>query len=78
MGKEIITLGDIQLEKNIFHQHKIPISVDDVNINKIIVPNNVSFSKNVFKCFIRYRYNERVVFLCVMVPKISGYINKKT
>ena len=36
MGKEIM-FGDIEIEKHRFHQHKNPISVNDVNIDKMVV-----------------------------------------
>ena len=39
MGKEIITFGDTEVEKHKFHQHKSPILIGDLNINKIIVSN---------------------------------------
>ena len=33
MSKEIITFGDIEVEKDKFHQHKNPISIYDLNID---------------------------------------------
>ena len=32
-----MTFGDIEVEKHKFQQHKNPISIHDVNINKIVV-----------------------------------------
>ena len=48
----------------------------DVNIHRTVVVNKVSFGKKSFKCFIGYEDNEKVVPLCVMFPKISGYRKK--
>ena len=42
MGKEIITL---EVEKHKFHQHKSPISIYDVNIDRIVVSKKVSYAK---------------------------------
>ena len=32
MGKEIITFGDIEVEKQKFHKHKNPVLIYDVDI----------------------------------------------
>ena len=37
MGKEILTLGDIEIEKNKFYRHKNPASLRDVDIEKDFV-----------------------------------------
>ena len=47
MGKEIITSGDSEFEKHIFHQHKSPIPIYDVKIDRIVVSNKVPFGKKV-------------------------------
>ena len=38
-----------------FHQHKEPISIKNIDINKTVVSNKVSFDKKRFKCFICYK-----------------------
>ena len=45
MGKEIVTFGDIEVEEQKFHQHKSPISIYVVNIDRIVVSNKVPCSK---------------------------------
>ena len=45
MGKEIITFGNIKVEKHKFLQHKIPYSIWDVDIDKIAVSTKVLFGK---------------------------------
>ena len=55
MEKKIIKFGDIEIEKKKFHQYKSPLSINNIDINKIIVSNKVSFGKNSFKCFIDYK-----------------------
>ena len=44
MEKTIIKYGNIEIKKQKFHQHK-----KDIDINKIVVSNNVSFGKKGFK-----------------------------
>ena len=47
-----IKFGDIEIQKKKYHQHKELISIKNLDINKIVVSNKVSFSKKGFKCFI--------------------------
>ena len=37
MGKEILTFGDIEIDKNEFHRNETPIFSKDVNIEKVLV-----------------------------------------
>ena len=37
--KKIIKFVDIEIQKQKFHQHKAPISIRNINFNKIVVPN---------------------------------------
>ena len=55
MEKIIAKFGDIEIEKQKFHQHKRPVSIKNIDINKIVVSNNVCFGKKGFKCFIGYK-----------------------
>ena len=45
MENTIIKFGDIEIEKQKFHQHKGPISIKNIDINKIVMSNEVSFGK---------------------------------
>ena len=42
------------IQKQKFSQHKEPISIKKIGINKIVVSNKVYFGKQVFKYFIGY------------------------
>ena len=54
MEKAIIKFGDIEIEKQKFHQFKRLFSYTD--IDKIVVSNKASFCKKKgFKCFIVYQ-----------------------
>ena len=55
MEKIIIKFGDIEINKQKFNQHKRPISINSIDINKKIVSNKVSFGKKGFKFFIGYK-----------------------
>ena len=70
--EKIIKFGDIEIQKQIFHQHKEPISIKNIDINKIVVSNKVSFGKEAFKYFIGYKDAKKVRPLCIFLPKMSA------
>ena len=45
MGKEILTFGNTEMEKNKFYHHKTPIFWGGVDIEKVLVSNKISFGK---------------------------------
>ena len=53
MGKEILMSGDLQIGKKNFYHHKSPISLKDVDIEKVLVSNNISSKQN-YKYFNGY------------------------
>ena len=66
MGKEILTFGDIEIEKNKFYSNKTPIFLKDVDIEKVLVSNKISFG---------YLHNDnKVKPLHIMLPKTSAYV----
>ena len=73
MGKEIITFCKIEVEKHEFYWHKSPVSINDVDVSKILASNEVGFGKKDFKYFIGYKGGKKVRTLCVMLPKMSAY-----
>ena len=68
--EKIIKFGDIESQKQKFHQHKRPISIKN---NKIVVSNKVSFGKKGFKYFIGYKEAKKFRPLCIFLPKMSAY-----
>ena len=68
----IIKFGDIEIEKQKIYQHKRPISIKDIDINKITVSNKVSFDKRGFKYFVGYK-DRKIRPLRIFHPKMSGY-----
>ena len=55
MDKTIIKFGDIEIKKQKFHQHKSPILINNIDINKTVVSNKFCFIKKGFKYFIVYK-----------------------
>ena len=75
MGKEILTFGDIEIEKNKFYRNKILVYLRDVDIGKVLVSNKISFGEKNCKFFIRYLYNDdKVKPLNIMLPKTSAHV----
>ena len=77
MGTEILTFGDIKIEKNKFYRNKIPILLKSVDIEKLLASNNISFGEKTIavKYFIGYLYNyDKVKPLNIMLPKTSAYV----
>ena len=72
MCKEIITFGNIEVEKLKFHQRKSPISLYDVNFDSIVVSNRVSFGKSVLTILLDTKMVKKVKPLCMMLPKMSA------
>ena len=70
--KIIAKFGDIEIEKQKFHQYKRPISIKNVDSNNIVVSNKVCFGKNGFKYFIGYKYDKKIIPLCIFLPKMSA------
>ena len=60
MDKTIIKFDDTEIVEYELNQHKSPISITNVDINKIIVSNKLPFGKNVFKYFIAYRDAKKI------------------
>ena len=53
--EKVFKFGDIEYQKQKFHQHKEPISIKNKDVNKTVVSNNVSFCKKGFKYFRGYK-----------------------
>ena len=45
MGKEILTFPNIEIEKNSFYRLKKPIFLGDVDFEKVLVSNKISFGE---------------------------------
>ena len=54
MGEYILTFADIKIGKDKFCRLKIPIFIEDVDIEKVSVSNKIYFGKKSYKYFISY------------------------
>ena len=60
--EKIIKFSDIEIEKQTFYQYKKSISIKNIDVNKIVVSNKVSFCKKgfIFRYFIGYKHGKKV------------------
>ena len=69
MNEKIIKFGDIEIEEYEFYQC---ISINNIDISKIVVSNQLPFGKQDFKYFIGYK-DVKKVNLCIFYLKMSVY-----
>ena len=75
MGKEILTFGDIEIEKNTFYRLESPIFKKDVDIEKVLVSSKISSGEKSFEYIIGYLFNDyKVEPLHIVLPKTSTYV----
>ena len=65
MGKEILMIGDIEIEKNKFYCHKSPILLKDIDIEKVLVSKKISSDEKTINT---------LLVTCIMIIKLSHYI----
>ena len=73
MEKPIWKFDGTYIGKQKFNQNKRPISIKNIDLNKIVVSNKVYFSKKVFKYLIGYKDANNIWPLCIFLPKMSAY-----
>ena len=77
MGKEVLTFGGSEIQKNIFYPNNIPVYLMDVDNEMALVSNKISFGEKNYKYFICYLYNDgKVKSLNIMLPKTSTYVKR--
>ena len=73
MEKTVIKLVILKSKNKNFTKIKYPTSIKNVDINKVVVSNRVSFGKKKrFKYFIGYK-DDKIRTLCIFLPKMSTY-----
>ena len=63
MENKIIKFNDNEIKKYRFHQHKSLILMDNIDINKSVVSNKISFGKKNFKYFTGYKDVKKYTFI---------------
>ena len=71
MDKKFIKFDDTKIEEYEFHKYKNPISMNDIDINGIVVSNKFPFGNQDFKYFIGYKDNKEIRALCIFFPEMS-------
>ena len=62
-------------KNNKFYRHETPIFKKDVDIEKVLVYDKISFGEKIFKYFTGYFHNDNKFRpLHIMLPKISAYV----
>ena len=68
---KIIKLDDTKIEEYKFYQYTRLISMNDIDINKIVVSSKFPFGKQGFRYFIDYKDDKEFLHLCIFHPRIS-------
>ena len=74
MEKASINFGDIEIQKQKLLQYKGPISIKNIDINKVVITNMVSFGKKKeFAYFIGDKDAKKTRPLCIFLSKMTAY-----
>ena len=71
MSSQKIKFGDKEVDKKKFYSSKQAISLDSVDLNKIVVSNKWKIIDATYKYFCGYLNNDGIQPLCLILPQIS-------
>ena len=74
MSFKKIKFGDKEVEKQEFYSSKQAISLDSVDLDKIVVLNKWKTNETTYKYLCGYLNNDVIQPLCVILPQMHGYI----
>ena len=74
MSSRKIKFGDKEVDKTEFYSSKQAISLDSVNLSKIVVSNKWKINDTIYKYLCGYLNNDVIQPLCVILPQMNGYI----
>ena len=74
MGLKKIKFGDKEVNKKEFYSSKQTISLDSIDLSKIVVSNKWKINDTTYKYSCGYLNNDVIQSLCVILPQMSGYI----
>ena len=66
--------GDKEVNKKEFYSSKQAISLDSVDLDKIVVSNKWKINETTYKYLCGYLNNRVIQPLCVILPQMNGYI----
>ena len=67
-------IGDKEVNKKEFYSSKQAISLDSVDLDKIVVSNKYKINETTYKYLCGYLNNDVIQPLCVILPQMNGYI----
>ena len=73
MSGKSIKFGDKKSTKS-FYKNKKLFKMEDIDINKILVPKKEPYGENSFKYFIGYNDDDGIRSLCIKLPEMVGYV----
>ena len=74
MGSRKIKFGDKEVDKKEFYSSKQAISLDSVDLSKIVVSNKWKIKDTTYKYSCGYLNNDVIQPLCIILRQMSGYI----
>ena len=74
MSSRKIKFGDKEVDKKELYSFKQAISLDSVDLSKIVVLNKWKINDTTYKYSCGYLNNDVIQPLCVILPQMSGYI----
>ena len=74
MSSRKIKFRDKEVDKTKFYSSKQAISLDSVDLNKIVVSNKRKINDTTYKYLCGYLNNDTIQPLCVILPQMNGYI----
>ena len=74
MSSKKIKFGDKEVDKKEFYLSKQAISLDSVDLSKIVVSNKWKINDTTYKYLCGYLNNDVLQPLCVMLPEMREYI----
>ena len=74
MSFKKIEFGDKEVDKKEFYSSKQAISLDSVDLDKIVVSNKWKINETTYKYLCGYLYNDVIQPVCVILPQMNGYI----
>ena len=72
MSSQKIKIGDKDIDKKEFYSTKEAISLNSVDLSKIVVSGKWKISFTKYKYFCGYLNNDVIQPLCVILPEMSG------
>ena len=74
MSEKTLKFNNIILNKNKLHKSKEPIDLLSVDLYQIVVSYKFKHNDEGFKYFIGYLEGDIIKPLCIILPKMDGYI----